>query len=805
MDTSRFLVGSCFFLLCLCGFTSPSSSSAAAAAMVDFCPERCDCAHPQHLLCINRGLRTVPKPAARFSGGARIFSLGGNFITNISASDFTWYSHLIRLNLQYNQVENIHPKAFEGLSNLEELYLGHNLLSSIAAGTFQPLPRLTVFYGNNNGLRKITPGLFSNLESLVKLRLDGNLIEVLQDSVFKSLSSLHYLHLEYNKVQHIHRDAFSKLTSLRFLNLAHNKQSAMQNALTFSHLRALTTLLLSENEIQQVGNHVFQSLNKLSKLSLSNNRISIMGNHTLEGLLSLRELLMDGNQLKEIPSGLLDPLQRIERLDFSHNHISSINPMAFSKLKHLKLLKLNNNFLTSLSGGSFTLNHVLYDLHLHGNNWTCDCGLEDLKRWMTAAHSQGKLLTVIVQCHYPVSLRGIYLDFLNSSQLQPLGNWSHSCESQPRPDESWGRSVLVKVEDGERGAAVKDEERRREEVGMGERNRTESTEGERSRNQKKNGWEDWDETKREKQGKMGIQGDQGGPEVEEAAVGAVAKRPKGRQRSRVITKTTTYPSYSTNVWVSTIPVQLGEKLDHLRSPQEMSLPVVTDPCEFNHHYITNVSVDQVTSRTVSVSWITRDHAVGAKSTHHEVRYRILFDRFGIADRFPRYIYTPRAARTITLRELTPGVTYMVCVEGVVGGSVCNVAPRDHCTGLVTLPEEGSHSGATLTSDLQLVTVATLVGNAVLLLVVSGVWLGRSLRRRLLRRKTSVHVRHMYSTRRAFRPPVTVASVSTDFTSYQSSRPARLTPLEEDLIQFPSDRFLDNCGARRDTDFQRFSD
>ncbi|KAM9340489.1 TLR4 interactor with leucine rich repeats [Symphorus nematophorus] len=826
MDTDNFLAGICFLLLALNGFISSSPATS-------FCPDRCDCQHPQHLMCTNRGLRTVPKPSAPVSEEVLIFSLGGNFIGNISAFDFTRYSNLVRLNLQYNQIQTIQPKAFEKLPKLEELYLGHNLLSNMPAGTLQPLKKLTILYGNNNDIKKITPELFANLDNLVKLRLDGNSIEVLQDSVFKGLTSLHYLHLESNKLQHIHRNAFSKLTNLRFLNLAHNKQAAVRNALTFSQLRALTTLLLSENEIQHVGNHVFQNLKKLSKLSLSNNRISRLDRGALKGLSSLRELLIDGNELEEIPAGLLDSLERAEELDFSRNRISHVDSLAFSQLKHLKVLKLKNNMLTSLSGDIFALNNVLYDLDLHGNNWTCDCRLEELKRWMTAAHSQGKLLTVFLQCHHPATLRGKYLDYVNSSQLQPLGNWTHLCRSRAGPEESRGGSVLVKVERKEMHA-IKQEKR------DGER-RVEEDEGKNLRQLDMDGVimrTEGDKRKREGQEEVGIQGDQGGLEVagpssslerkkpkkellsprSRPATDAAGKRAKGRRRSNVISRTDPpaifTPSHAgiqgRNITgLTTIsPVQSGEKFDLLRSDQGEDLPVITDPCVFNRHFITNVSVDQVTSSTVTVYWTTRDHhhfTPGPGPGLDEVHYRILFDRFGSPDRFPRYVYTQGSARSITLRELSPDVTYMVCVEGVVGGSVCQVAPRDHCAGLVTLPE-GVTRGGFLTTDLQLVTVATLAGNAVLLLVIGGVWLGRSLKRKLQRRKSAVHVRHMYSTRRPFRPTMATASVSADFTSYQSSRPARLAPLEEgDLIEFPCDRFLDNNSVRRDSDMQRFSD
>ncbi|XP_047239978.1 TLR4 interactor with leucine rich repeats [Girardinichthys multiradiatus] len=801
MDTSGSLLGICIFLLSLHGFSSSSTA-------LDFCPLNCDCVHARHLVCANRGLRAVPKAAALMSDEALIFSLGGNFITNISDSDFAQYSKLVRLNLQYNQIAIIHPKAFEKLPRLEELYLGHNLLTALPAGSLQPLKKLSTFYGNNNDIKKIISENFLNLDNLVKLRLDGNSLEVLQDSVFKSLINLRYLHLEHNKVQHIHRNAFCKLTNLRFLNLAHNKQSALTNVLTFSHLRALTTLLLSENEIRHIGNHLFQNLKKLSKLSFSNNRISHMDRDALRGLLSLREFLIDGNELQEISAGWLDPLERVEVLDFSHNRIASVDSLAFSRLKHLKVLRLKNNFLTSLSGEIFAFNNVLQDVDLHGNNWTCDCRLEDFTRWMTATHSQGKLLTVLVQCHYPESLRGKYLDYVNSSLRLPFGNWNHSCK-------------LDGVWRGEK-----------DQMELGEKNKTELGEREGFRQFNRGGIvmrREGEKRKRGGQEEAEIQEDQEGLKAAEPsllrgkktkkesrpATEAAGKRAKERQRSNVVPKidpsVTSKPSHPTYTWLFTSsPVQSEETFDLLRSDQDAALPVISDPCMFNRHFITNVSVDQVTSSTVTVYWTSRDYhryTPKPKPGLHEVHYRILFDRFGTPHRFPRYIYAKRDSRSVILRELTSGVTYVVCVEGVVGGSVCQVAPRDHCAGLVTLQEGVSHHGsALLTSDLQLVTVATLVGNAMLLLVLSGVWLGRSLRRRLQRRKSAVHVRHMYSTRRPFRPTVASTSVSTDFTSYQSSRPARLTPLEEgNLIEFPCDRFLDNCGVRRDSDMQRFCD
>ena len=114
-------------------------------------PERCDCQHPQHLLCTNRGLRAVPKTSSLPSPqDVLTYSLGGNFITNITAFDFHRLGQLRRLDLQYNQIRSLHPKTFDKLSRLEELYLGNNLLQALAPGTLAPLRKLRILYANGN-------------------------------------------------------------------------------------------------------------------------------------------------------------------------------------------------------------------------------------------------------------------------------------------------------------------------------------------------------------------------------------------------------------------------------------------------------------------------------------------------------------------------------------------------------------------------------------------------------------------------------------------------------------------------------
>lgn len=704
------------------------------------CPELCECPRAQHVFCANRGLRAVPES----SQSVRVLCLAGNFIGNVSSLALAPYGHLTRLDLQFNQIRRVHPKAFEKLVELEELYLGHNLISTLHPGTFEPLQKLAVLYGNDNDIRELAGGTFGKLDSLVRLRLDKNSIELLSKFVFKHLSSLTFLHLESNQLRHIYHQTFSSLTKLQFLNLSDNKITQLHHTALFSQLRSLVTLLLSGNQITHISNHVFQKLKKLTKLSLSNNNILRLENNTLKGLARLQELTIDDNELTEIPASVLEPLSRIERLDLSDNQITRIDPAAFIRLAHLRELDLSNNRLRRISGGAFTSNTALFQLDLSGNEWRCDCRMEKLTEWIAEMRAHGKLHTVLVRCHYPPSLEGKYLGGVNHTELLAEWNGSGHC----RPDNEAEVTIVREA---------------------------------------------------------------GGHELSGDDEGAHRRKKEEKVRTRPAPSASARAS-SSSAFLGTLTnkrVPLTEKNismlelnDALQNPgSQDSVPQkhtehhaarsveVTDVCQFNRWYIVNVSMHNVTFDSSTVSWSTRVDTHAAQG--QVLMFRILFDRFGHSVHFPRYVYAHGLARAMTLRELRPDSTYITCVESVVDGAMCKVAPRDHCVGFVT-------TSAAAKSDIKLqhVTAALLAANALLILLVGVVWLGRVLRRWIKARRSSAHshVRHMYSSRRPFRSAMATTCVSSEFSGYQSGR--QLAE-EGDLIQFPLDRYYDSSCTRRD--------
>ncbi|XP_077159272.1 TLR4 interactor with leucine rich repeats [Paroedura picta] len=736
------------------------------------CPEPCDCQQQQHLLCTNRGLRAVPKTPA--PQGILTYSLGGNFIANISAFDFHRLVALQRLDLQYNRIRALHPKAFERLARLEELYLGNNLLAALAPGTLRPLGKLRILYVNANEISYLSAASFAGLGSLVKLRLDGNALASLGDTTFAGMANLVYLHLEANRIRWLSRSAFAGLGKLRFLDLSGNQQNSLRHPDTFRPMRLLSTLLLSGNNIQQLAKGVFQHLPNLTKLSLSGNRLAWLAPEAFVGLGALKELRLEGNLLSQLPAPLLHPLRSLEVLDLSHNSLVSLHSAAFGRLHKLRELSLQENALTTVSGDLFASSPALYRLELEGNSWSCDCHLRGLKGWLGSWHSQGRLLTVFVQCRKPLALAGKYLDYLEDSQLlsPPNGSCSEGAASPSPPPQvnasyspGVGQERLSTLPPASTMQLVSS---RKTFVLLPER---------------------------------GILGTDTSP-THSASSLLLSTRP---------------PPLPGGAW----PRRAGKH--HWVSSVSAVPPLVTDPCDFNKLFLYNLSVESVSTSAVTVRWGVRPHR--SPRLLGPVRFRILFDRFGAAVKFQRFVYLPEWSEpTATLQELRSDTPYLVCVEGVIGGRVCPVAPRDHCAGLVTLPEEDVGAAAAVAGraqgpDQQLLILVLLAVNALLLLLALAAWASRLVRKKVLgcrRRKAAspVHVRQMYSTRRPLRSMGT--GVSADFSGFQSHRPPRSTVCalsEADLIEFPCERFLDSAvggsssTARRGEDhlLQRFAD
>lgn len=190
------------------------------------CPQPCSCkAHPSDfgisVSCQERNIKSlaelIPKPQnakklhlsgnyihdislTDFQGfeGLDLLHLGSNQIVTVQKGVFTNFTNLRRLYLNGNQLEQLHPEMFLGLTNLQYLYLEYNAIKEILAGSFDPMPNLQLLYLNNNVLRSLPAYVFAGVP-LARLNLKNNHFMTLPVSgVLDQLQSLSQIDLEGN-------------------------------------------------------------------------------------------------------------------------------------------------------------------------------------------------------------------------------------------------------------------------------------------------------------------------------------------------------------------------------------------------------------------------------------------------------------------------------------------------------------------------------------------------------------------------------------------------------------------------------
>lgn len=140
---------------------------------------------------------------------------------------------------------------------------------------------------------------------------------------------VHTLLLKNNNLQNLAESLLGLFSNLKMLDLSNNKIKTL-NYSAFSNLPSLLELNLSNNQINKIDAGAFQQLPNLTKLNLSNNQIN---DETIE------------------KSGPFKELTDLEELDLSKNQISarSIENDELNDLKKLKSLNLDDTLIQTVT------------------------------------------------------------------------------------------------------------------------------------------------------------------------------------------------------------------------------------------------------------------------------------------------------------------------------------------------------------------------------------------------------------------------------------------------------------------------
>ncbi|KAJ8952957.1 hypothetical protein NQ318_006574 [Aromia moschata] len=294
-----------------------------------------------------------------------------NQITGIEENAFEGASRISELLLSENKFLEVHNKMFLGLHNLKVLSLNNNQITCVMPGSFDFLQALhTLNLVQNPFMCNCHLAWFS--EWLKNRGLSGSSPKCagpnrVKDVLIKELPKTEFKCTSKNRTyEYVAVERTDSVTIRNFLSFqGDNDQGCLGEnycppmcsctgtvvrcsranlkeiprgippetselyldfnnvdriqADRISHLKSLTRLDLSNNQIGMLSNFTFANLSKLSTLIISYNKLQCIQRDSLQGLKSLRILSLHGNQISLIPEGTFASLKSISHIALGSN------------------------------------------------------------------------------------------------------------------------------------------------------------------------------------------------------------------------------------------------------------------------------------------------------------------------------------------------------------------------------------------------------------------------------------------------------------------------------------------------------
>ncbi|KAF3843678.1 hypothetical protein F7725_002527 [Dissostichus mawsoni] len=264
--------------------------------------------------------------------------------------------------------------------------LDKNSLKFLSERAFGTLPALKSLSVEHNNISFITPGAFKGLPNLVELKLANNdYISYLHTRTFTGIKKLERLDLSNCNLFNIPDRIFIEQPALR------------QDPSSFRGMENLTHIYLERCRIEA-------DLVRLENFYLNDNVLADLPRSAFKGLVCLKMLNLGGNKLTNVSHTWFGDQVELEVLYLDRNQLLNIEEGAFENLTSLITLHLNSNNLTTFPFPVFQPVYFLARLFLFRNPWVCDCSLEWLKDWM-----ESYKLVRDVPCASPSSVAGLDL------------------------------------------------------------------------------------------------------------------------------------------------------------------------------------------------------------------------------------------------------------------------------------------------------------------------------------------------------------------------------------------------------------
>jgi Leucine-rich repeat (LRR) protein len=172
------------------------------------------------------------------------------------------------------------------------------------------------------------------MKGLTMLNLSKNSLKDVDH--LKELKKLFVLNVSYNQLREVPLVVW-RLENLKALVLNNNQIGTLTKDLKFP--LSISTIILSDNLIEDMDFFASKSFPSLTKISLSHNQIRIIPIGLAKKMPQLKEIRLSGNKITCIPTGALP--HSLEILDLSNNLIGDLADLEglkqLSRLKNLSI------------------------------------------------------------------------------------------------------------------------------------------------------------------------------------------------------------------------------------------------------------------------------------------------------------------------------------------------------------------------------------------------------------------------------------------------------------------------------------
>ncbi|KAJ8049369.1 Leucine-rich repeat-containing G-protein coupled receptor 5 [Holothuria leucospilota] len=198
--------------------------------------------------------------------------------------------------------------------------------------------------------------------------LCGNNLTEIPEDLFTRVEDLQFLTLCRNNITSIDKTALNGSMDLQLLDLTTNKLSSLPKDL-FSGVNLGKALDLSENEIEEIPDGLFCSnkvhYHNLTWLLIRNNKLVSLTKTCFKGLRYLTHIFLNGNNIEKLGDSVFEGTS-VQFIYIFSNNLTKISSKSFNT-EFLQEIQIYKNRITTISADDFDtrLGSILIYLHCY--------------------------------------------------------------------------------------------------------------------------------------------------------------------------------------------------------------------------------------------------------------------------------------------------------------------------------------------------------------------------------------------------------------------------------------------------------